>query len=141
MIGTKRVAVLALIAMTFAAAVLLAEERMRAGLWEVTTTLDGKQSGVMGSNCYTPAMVELANMPANMMREATEKSVTKGGHCTLNDFKLEGNKISMTTSCGGRLMVYRSTYSGETFETLVTSTEAGVKKVISTKGRRTGDCK
>ncbi len=141
MIGTKSPAVLALLALTFAAAALLAEDRMRAGLWEVTTTLDGKQSGTMGGTCYTPAMVALGNMPANTIREETEKSLSKRGHCTLDDFKLDGHKVSMTTTCGARHSEYQSTYSGDAFETLVTSTEAGVKQVIQMKGRRTGDCK
>jgi hypothetical protein len=142
MIGIKPVNVLALIALTFTAADLLrAEERMRTGLWEVSTTIDGKPAGVLGSTCYTPAMVELANMPIKTLRQATEKSVTKNGLCTLNDFKMDGNRISMMVSCGVRSSAYLSTYSGDMFETVVTSTEAGVRKVVQMKGRRTGDCR
>ena len=142
MIKTKTAAILALMAASFATAVLLcAQERMRAGLWDVTITNDGKQSGGLGATCYTPAMVELANMPEKMIREATEKSISKHGACTLKDFKLEGGKISMTTSCGTTSSVYSSTYSGDTFETIVTVNEAGVKKTIQMKGRRIGECK
>jgi hypothetical protein len=132
---------LTLVAVVFSAAALLyAEDRMRAGLWEVTTTLDGKPSGVNGNTCYTPAMVETANLPAKTLREATEKSGTKRG-CTLKDFKMEGNRISMTQACGAKSEVLSSTYSGDTFETVFTATEAGVSTVMRLKGRRVGDCK
>ena len=58
MIGIKSATILGLVAMTFIAAPLLrADYRMRPGLWEITTTLDGKPSGTH-ANCYTPAMVE-----------------------------------------------------------------------------------
>ena len=141
MISIRTRVVFACVALTFASAVvLLAGDRMRAGMWEVTTSVDGKAAGPR-SNCYTPAMVELANTPAKAMREATEKAITKGGLCKLTDFKLEGNKISMTTTCGTSSSVYASTYSGDIFETVVTMTEAGAKKVVQMKGRRTGDCK
>jgi hypothetical protein len=141
MTGTRSFTVLALLAVTFTAAALLrAEERMRAGLWEVTSTTDGKPSGTLGSTCYTAAMVELANTPAKMLREATAMTSTKRG-CTLKDFKMDGNKISMTQVCGARTAVITSTYSGDTFDTVGTSTEAGVTTVIHMKGRRTGECK
>src|ERR1039458_2487633 len=104
MFSRKSATLLVLIALTLPAAKCLrAQDRMRAGLWEVTTTSDGKPAGAPHSSCFTPAMVELANMPAKTLREATEKAATKNGGCTMTDFKLEGNKISMTLSCGARL--------------------------------------
>jgi Protein of unknown function (DUF3617) len=141
MIRIKPAHVLALIAMTSGATVLLrAEDRMRTGLWEVSTSIDGKPAGPIRSTCYTPAMVEVANTPEKMLRQATEKSVTKGGLCTLNDFKLDKNRISMTVSCGAESSAYVSTYTGASFETVITTADAGVRKVIDMKGRRTGDC-
>ena len=104
MIEIKPAAMLALIALDFpGAAWLNAEDRMRAGLWEVTTSLNGKPSGPSHNTCYTPAMVALANGPAATLREATEKSGAKTG-CTLKDFKMEGNTISMTQVCGARML-------------------------------------
>jgi Protein of unknown function (DUF3617) len=140
MIGIKPITLLALIALAFpAAASLRAEDRMRAGLWEVTTTYNGKTSA--GHNtCFTPALVEIANSPAKTLREATEKVSTKSG-CTLKDFKMDRNTISMTQVCGARTAVVSSTYSEDTFETVATSTESGVSTVTHMKGRRIGDCK
>ena len=140
MIGIKSTTLLALVTLVFPAAVSLrAEDRMRAGLWEVTSTLDGKSSGSRNT-CFTPAMVEIGNSPVKALREATEKSSTKMG-CTLKDFKMDGNKISMVQVCAARSLAISSTYSGGAFETVNTSTEAGVSKVIRMKGRRIGDCK
>ena len=141
MIGIKSVAALALICLTFpGAAWLRAEERMRAGLWEVTTTLNGKPAGPSHNTCYTPAMVALGNSPAKSLREATEKQSIKSG-CTLNDFKMDGNTTSMTQVCGATTLVVSSTYSLDAFDTVATSTEAGVSTATHMKGRRIGDCK
>ena|ERR1035437_5780499 len=140
MFGIKKATLLALSALAFTAAVSLrAEDRMRAGLWEVTTTLNGKSSG-SHNTCFTPAMVARGNSPAKTLREATEKSSTKSG-CTLKDFKMDGNTISMTQVCGARTSVVSSTYSVDAFDTVATSTEAGVSTATHMKGRRVGDCK
>lgn len=142
MFRLKSTIVPALITLTLSAvACLHAQDRMRTGPWEVTTTNEGKPASAPHSSCFTPAMVELANMPATAMREATEKAATQNGSCTVKDFKLDGNKISMTLSCGARSSAYSSTYSGESFETVITSTEAGARTVVQMKGRRIGDCK
>jgi len=140
MFGIKTATLLALSALLFPAAVSVrAEDRMRAGLWEVTTTLNGKSSG-SHNTCFTPAMVARGNSPAKTLREATEKSSTKSG-CTLKDFKMDGNTISMTQVCGARTSVVSSTYSVDGFDTVATSTEAGVSTATHMKGRRVGDCK
>jgi hypothetical protein len=141
MIGIKTATLLALGALLFPAAVSLrAEDRMRAGLWEVTSTLDGKSAGPSHNTCYTPAMVALGNSSVTTLREATEKQSIKSG-CTLKDFKMDGTTISMTQVCGARTLVVASTYSRDAFETVATTTEAGVSKVGRMKGRRIGDCK
>src|ERR1017187_8926333 len=111
MFGIKTATLLALRALLFPAAVSVrAEDRVRAGLWEITSTLNGKSPGPSHNTCYTPAMVALGNSPAKSLREATEKSSAKSG-CTLNDFKMDGNTISMTQVCGARTLVVLSTYS------------------------------
>ena len=140
MIGIKSAAILGLAAMTFiAAASLRAEDRMRPGLWEITTTLDGKPSGTRAT-CYTPAMVETANLPAKMLREATEKAVTKNGHCTLKDFKMDASSITTTEVCGSKSTTIASTYSRDAFDTVVTSTEGGAP-VVHMQGKLLGACK
>ena len=141
MFGIKTATLLALSALLFPAAVSVrAEDRMRAGLWEITSTLNGKSPGPSHNTCYTPAMVALGNSPAKSLREATEKSSAKSG-CTLKDFKMDGNTISMTQVCGVRTLVVLSTYSRDAFDTVATSTEAGVSTATHMKGRRIGDCK
>jgi hypothetical protein len=85
-------------------------------------------------------MVARGNSPAKTLREATEKSSAKSG-CSLKDFKLDGNTISMTQVCGARTLVVLSTYSRDAFDTVDTSTEAGVSTATHMKGRRIGDCK
>jgi hypothetical protein len=138
---TKRTTLFALTALAFSATALIyAEDRMRAGLWEVTTTVNGKSSGVRGNTCYTPAMVEMANSPAKTLRESTEKSLISR-NCILKEFKMEGNSISMSSVCGARSSVTSSTYTVDAFETASTSTTAGVSTVTHMKGRRMGDCK
>jgi hypothetical protein len=119
---------------------LQAEERMRAGLWQVTTTMDGKPYNHDGNTCFTAAMVLLGNSPAATLREATEKAGAKTG-CTVKDFKVDGHTMSMTQVCGARSLVISSTYGGDTFETVVRSTEVGATTVTHMKGRRVGDCK
>ena len=85
-------------------------------------------------------MVALGNSPAKSLREATEKSSAKSG-CTLKYFKMDGNTISMTQVCGARMLVVLSTYSLDAFDTVATSTEAGVSTATHMTGRRIGDCK
>ena len=141
MIGIKTATLLALSALLFPAAVSLrAEDRMRAGLWEITSTVDGKPAGPSHNTCYTPAMVALGNSSAKTLREDSEKQSIKSG-CTLKDFKMDGTTISMTQVCGARTLVVLSTYSRDAFDTVATSTEAGVSTATHMKGRRIGDCK
>jgi hypothetical protein len=136
----KSATILALVAMTFTAgSSLRAEDRMRPGLWEVSTTLDGKPSGTHAT-CFTPAMVEIANLPVKMLRDATEKAVMKNGHCTMKDFKMDGNTISTTEVCGSKSTTIASNYSRDAFDTVVTSTEGGAP-VVHMQGKLLGACK
>ena len=131
----------ALIAIALVPAIpLSAEERMHAGLWELSITLDGKSKG-SHDTCFTPGMLELTNSPAKLLREATEKAATQGGHCSLKDYKLDGNSISTTMVCGAKSSATSSTYSLSAFDTVNTSTEAGVNVVTHIKGRFLGACK
>jgi hypothetical protein len=140
MTGIKSATIFGLVAMTLTAALpLRAEDRMRPGLWEVTTTLDGKPSGTHAT-CFTPAMVEIANLPVKALREATEKAVTKNGHCTLKDFKMDGNTISTTEVCGSKSTTIASNYNHDAFDTVITSTEGGAP-VVHMQGKLLGACK
>ena len=85
-------------------------------------------------------MVQFANSSSVTLREATEKRNARLG-CTLKEFKQDEHVLSMVNVCGAKTAAIVSTYSGDAFETVDKSTEAGVTTVIRMKGRRTGDCK
>lgn len=139
LVETKSARVFAFAVLFAGTACLHAEERMRAGLWEVITTVDGK-SASLGNTCYTAAMVEVANLPAKELRAATERLATRRG-CTIKEFKMTGEELSMSKVCGPKSVVVTSTYSKDVFETVDTTTENGVAKIIKMKGRRIGECK
>ena len=140
MIKFKSATIPALVGIMFTVAPLLrAEDRMRPGLWEMTTTLVGKPSRTR-STCFTPAMVELANQPAQMLREATAKAVAKNGLCTLKDFKMDGNTISTTQVCGSKSTTITSTYSRDAFDTVVKSTDHEAS-LVRMQGKFLGTCK
>ncbi len=121
------------------AAPLAAEDRMSAGLWELTTTTGGRPPNVH-QTCFTAEMVELGNRPAAVLREETAKSVSKRGLCTLKDFKMEGDTISMTETCGEQTIAMKTKYSGSAFETVSTTTGKGARETRIV-GRRLGACK
>ena len=140
MIGIKSAALLALIGLGFPGASWLhAEDRMRAGMWEVTSTSTGKEKAVTNT-CYTPAMVASTNLPAKEYKESTEKLNTLHG-CTISDFTIEAGKMSMTKVCNGTSTVFSSTYGGDVFDTVIKTTRAGATEVIRMTGRRIGACK
>jgi hypothetical protein len=122
------------------AAWLQAEERMRAGLWEVMSSLNGAPSGTLGNTCYTPAMVATANAPAAEVKKNAEKLSDRQG-CTIKEFTMDGNKMSMTKVCGAKTSVIASTYSGDRFETVDKATKGGVTSEMRMTGKRVGECK
>ena len=141
MTAIKPTTSIALICMTLAGpAWLHAEERMRAGLWEVMSSLNGEPSGTLGNTCYTTAMVATANAPATEVKQAAEKLSTAQG-CTIKEFTMDGNKMSMTKVCGAKTSVIVSTYSGDRFETVDKATQGGVTSEMRMTGKRVGECK
>ena len=121
---------------------LRAEERMRAGLWESAMTSDGK-AGLATTRCVTPAEIETTNGSAKMIREYREKVAAKGGKraCTLKDLSVTSDTITAGMDCGASSFVNKTTYHGDSFETVITFTDpaAGKKTVIT--GRRIGACR
>lgn len=141
MIAIKPTTTFALICLTLSGAAWLhAEERMRAGLWEVMSSLNGEPSGTLGNTCYTPAMVATANAPAAEVKKNAEKLSTRQG-CTIKEFTMDGNKMSMTKVCGAKTSVIASTYSSDRFETVDKATKGGVTSEMRMTGKRVGECK
>jgi len=123
-----------------AATTLHAQERMRTGMWESTVTAASGQSATH-SSCFKPEDAAKSNGPAAAARAETEKAISKSG-CTLKDFNLDSNTLSLTMVCGGTATHQETKFhGGDSFETTMTSTVGGVTKVTQIKSRRTGDCK
>src|SRR5579864_9187323 len=80
-----------------AATALHAQERMRTGMWENTVTAASGQSATH-SSCFKPEDAAKSNGPAAVVRTETEKAMSKSG-CTLNDFNLDSNTITLTMIC------------------------------------------
>jgi Protein of unknown function (DUF3617) len=141
MISLKTTVIPGVVFLTLSAATgLLAQERMRTGMWENTVTAASGQTATH-STCFKAADAAKSNGSPETVRAETEKGMSKSG-CTLQDFKLDGNTLNLTMVCGGTTIHQETKFhEGDTFETTMTNTEGGVAKVAQIEGRRTGDCK
>jgi hypothetical protein len=118
---------------------LQAQERMRTGMWENTVTGSGQTA--TRSHCFKPADAALSNGSPAVVRAETEKALAKSG-CTLKDFKLDSNNLTLTMTCGKDVTLQETSFhGGDSFETTMTSKGEGATRVMQVKGRRTGDCK
>ena len=123
-----------------AATALHAQERMRTGIWENTVTAPSGQTATR-SNCFKPTDAAMSNGSPALVRAETEKALSKSA-CTLKDFKLDSNNLTLTMICGTTTILQETKFhGGDSFETTTTNTTGGVTKVAQIKGRRTGDCK
>jgi len=132
---------LTLIAFAFSAtALLLAQERMRPGLWENTVTSGGKSA--TRSHCLTADELAITNGSTEAIRQSMVKAFAKlnNGSCTLKDFKVEGDTISSVMVCGASSFASTRTFHGDNVETASTSTTAGVARVSHITSRRLGAC-
>lgn len=119
------------------ASAIQAADRMRSGQWEVTV-IDGSQTRT-NTHCDKPEEVRLANGSPEGIRASLEKSAASL-HCTLQDFKMKGSNVSYTYACPGRVTKTRTSYHGDTFETVVTTSIGGKDHTRQIKGRRLGEC-
>src|ERR1017187_2526733 len=100
MILLKTTVIPAVLCLTLGAATALhAQERLRTGMWENTVTAASGQSGTH-SSCLKPEDTAKSNGPAAVVRTETEKAMSKSA-CTLKDFNLDGNTLTMTMVCAG----------------------------------------
>ncbi len=116
---------------------LLAADRMKSGQWEVAVTDNGHTAS--NTHCDTPEQVKVANGSPEEIRASLEKSATSL-HCTLQGFKLENDAISYTYECPGRSTESKTSYHGDSFETVVLSKVGGQEHTRQIKGRRLGEC-
>ena len=122
----------------------LAQDRVQAGLWEITVTQDGAPG--TSTYCITPAAARVMNSDAATVQVYVERAVSKenGGDCTLKDFKLQGNTISLIKACRSGESEFTislvRTYHGDTAESEVVSTAGERELRIKSKQRRVGFC-
>jgi hypothetical protein len=123
-----------------AATALHAQERMRPGMWESTVTAASGQSATH-SSCFKPEDAAKSNGPASAARAETEKAISKSG-CSLKDFNLDSNTLTMTMVCAGTTIRQETKFhGGDGLETTMTNTVNGATKVSQITSLRTGDCK
>ena len=139
MIRRKAFALAELLCLMLAAAVLQAQDRLRAGIWENTVTSNGQSA--TRSHCISALETEQSNGAESSIRASIEKALAKGGKCQLKEFKIEGNTKTELLVCGSVTYFNQTTFhNGDTFETTTTRTESGIAKVTLIKGPRTGPC-
>ena len=125
-----------------AAPLAAAEERMRAGLWELTTTQGGRPIN-SGNHCVKPEEAASANADSTTMRAALQTSFAKAD-CALKDLTVTANTLTYAVECGSGATAHTisstSKYHGDTFEAELISKGEGLNSATSTKGRRIGAC-
>lgn len=133
------VLLMALLGVTASAA--SAQERMRTGLWDMTTTKDGQVIST-GTRCFTAEDARSANGDAKTLRDTLDASFAKAS-CKLTDWTVNGNAVSYVAECGGagaHTLSSVSSYHGDTVESQMTVKRAGSTDTLTTKGHRVGAC-
>ena len=125
------------IVLSLASASLFASPRVRAGQWEVTSTVNGKAN--VFKNCMGAEEAAAVNGDAKSGREYTEKLMA--GQCKFTDYKVDGNVVTSSMTCGGSTIRTLTTYRGDTFSS-DSKTKAGSAPEVSSHidAKRLGDC-
>jgi Protein of unknown function (DUF3617) len=113
---------------------LYAALNIKAGLWEITTTIGGQKLGVE-QKCYLPKDIDDME---KMLKGATG---TAAQPCSYSDYKESGGTITYKMTCrfgGGtpKTSLVTSTYYGDT----TTGTITGSGTVITMNSKRVGNC-
>ena len=96
-----------------------AADRVRAGEWETTLILAGRS--VTKSVCITQADADALNGDAKSMRAYVDK-VNVGTNCKVDDIKVNGNQVTVTSTCGdGKQRVGTTTYHGDSSESVTSN--------------------
>jgi hypothetical protein len=122
----------------------LAQDRVQAGLWEITFVQDGAPS--TSTYCITPAAARVMNSDAATVQVYVERAISKenGSDCTVKKFELQGNTLSLIQACRSGESEFTislvRTYHGDTAESEVVSTAGDRELRIKSKQRRVGFC-
>ena len=76
----------------------LAQERLRAGLWEMTTSKGGQVINT-GAHCFTAEDARSANGDAKTLRDTLDASFAKAS-CKVKDMAVTGNAVSYVAEIG-----------------------------------------
>ena len=116
-------------ALTALAAPLQAADRLTAGEYQATVTIDGKAQTF--THCVTAAEAKWMSADARTGREAVEKYLK--GACTIQAYDVTGDTVSYTMACGPNIVKSKTTYHGDSFEGGSTSTY-GTPEVSTSRG-------
>lgn len=114
-----------------------AEDRLRAGQWEIVFTGDNPHTA---TTCLTAAMTQGLNGTADAVRADTEKTAAARKY-KVEGYKFDGTTLSYTAVGAERTFVNTASYHGDTYESLIITKADGKEFTTRQKGRRLGDCK
>jgi len=142
----NRIQAMALLSVTAFSATIaptaISQERMRAGLWEMTTTKDGATINT-GTRCMTAEETAGNNGDAKATRDMLEKSFAKAG-CVVKDMAVTGKSISYVADCGTGATAHTlssvAEYRGDSAEIQLTVKRGTTSDTMITKGHRVGAC-
>jgi len=130
-------ALLAVIGLTLAVAPLSAADRMQTGQWEFTHTAAGDTHTF--KHCVTPDEVSIVNAETRTARALAAKRAA--GHCTITDYKADGNVVTYAMVCGTTTTQSTATYRGDSFEADLKTRAEGAAEVAShISAKRLGAC-
>jgi hypothetical protein len=119
----------------------LAQERLRPGLWEMTTTKGGETINT-GKRCFTAEEAGGNNGDAKTMHDTLVASFAKAS-CAVKDITITAKTISYTADCTGAQAHTLSSvaeYYGDTMEVQMTVKKSTSTYTTITKGHRVGAC-
>ena len=134
LIGTALAFGLALSVATFA------QGPRRDGKWEVSVEMDMpgmKMPPMKNQVCITP---EEAKDPMKAMPQGPHGPQ---GDCKVENYKVDGNKLSFAMSCGGQMPMSgqaEMTYAGDTYTGTMKVTMGPQTMTMNYTGKRLGDC-
>ncbi|MCC7285697.1 MAG: DUF3617 family protein [Burkholderiaceae bacterium] len=93
--------------------------RVKAGQWETTLQMFGQT--MTKSTCITPADAAQINGDVRSMTAYVERVSAPSG-CKVQDLRISGDQVSVTSVCGGgKPHVGTTTYHGDHYETVNTN--------------------
>jgi hypothetical protein len=128
------VTLLSLSAFLLSAANAVAANRVQAGQWQTTMTINGGQP-MITKHCITPAEAALMNGDVAALRKYVTDSTAKNtkGRCTVKSVELKDNRTTVTIACGKTEVSSTTTYQGDHYQS---SSSNGTKLT----GKRLGAC-